>query len=59
MQYGQFFPSSLAAEGGFLMRRTLLIIVMISTRVGCLILSMFRPIYFTVSDSNIVAMYKE
>lgn len=59
MQYGQFFPSSLAAEEGFLMRRTLLIIVMISTRVGCLILSMFRPIYFTVSDSNIVAMYKE
>jgi hypothetical protein len=26
MQYGQFFPSSLAAEEGFLMRRTLLII---------------------------------
>ncbi|HKI07123.1 MAG TPA: hypothetical protein VKA09_01885 [Nitrososphaeraceae archaeon] len=26
MQYGQFFPSSLAAEEGFLMRRILLII---------------------------------
>jgi hypothetical protein len=46
MRYGQFFPSSLAAEEDFFMRRTSLKLVMISMRVGSIILSTFRPTYF-------------